>query len=48
MDAHKLLSFLIVAVGTVTALLGMGIVTIAVMVRTRATSARRQSPSFDV
>jgi len=38
---------LIVALGTATALFGMAIVTVAVMVRVRATSSRRQRPSFD-
>lgn len=47
MDAHKVLSVLIVAAGTATALFGLAIVTVAVMVRVRAASSRPQSPSFD-
>ena len=46
MDAHRILSLFIVAAGTATALFGLAIVTVAVMVRARAASSRRQSPSF--
>ena len=46
MDAHRIGSLLIVFAGAVTALAGMAIVTIAVMVRARA--ARRPRPSFDL
>lgn len=47
MDAHRLLSFLIVAAGAVTALLGLAIVTVAVMVRARANGSRGRRPTFD-
>lgn len=47
LDAHRILNLLIVAAGTATALFGMAIVTVAVMVRVRATPSRPERPSFD-
>jgi len=46
-DAHRLLSFLIVAAGAATSLLGLAIVTVALMVRVRANGSRSRRPSFD-
>jgi hypothetical protein len=48
MDAHRIFSFVVVLAGAVTALLGIGIVTVAMLVRGRAASAARRMPSFDV
>ncbi|HJT38490.1 MAG TPA: hypothetical protein VJ818_08705 [Actinomycetota bacterium] len=47
MDAHRIFSLVVIMAGAATALLGIGIVTVAMLVRARAASAARRMPSFD-
>ena len=47
MNAHRMLSILIVAAGALTAWLGIAITTMGVLVRQRVASARRAGPGLD-
>ena len=48
MDAHRLISVLIVVAGAATAFLGIAIATMGVLVRQRVSASRRTRPSFDI
>ena len=48
MDAHRLLSVLVAAAGAITALIGVGIVGLGVLVRVRVAASRAHDAGLDV
>jgi hypothetical protein len=48
MDVHRLLSVLIVAVGAITALIGVGIAGLGVRVKLRVAASKAHDAGYDV